>query len=177
MRKGGGKQKGSENERTVCKVLSKWWTGKDKPIVFWRVGSSGAQFTLSGGATDMSGDVVSTHPDGSDFPFSVETKSVKSVDFSDLLFPGKKTNQIEAWWGQCKSDAMRASKIPLLLFRKNGMRKDSYFFMIEKDAFKNVGFYTFPHIISNGRIVGLLDDLIQTVTKSQVMESIQKIRK
>jgi len=175
MRRGGGKAKGSENERELCKYLSKWWTGKETPIVFWRVGSSGAQFTLSGGTTEMSGDVVAIHPEGSDFCeiFSVETKFVKQFDFSDLIHPEKKWNQLESWWDQCKGDAEKVGRNPLLLFRRNGMKHNSYYFMMEKELFDRLNIDVISLIISKNRIVGLFDDIVNSCTKQEILESLK----
>jgi len=163
MKKGGGKKKGSENERRLCKILSKWWTGKDKPIVFWRVGSSGAQFTISSGTTEMSGDVVAVHQDGFSLTniFSIETKFVKYFDLIDLFYPLKKTNQVYSWWKQCIGDAEKVNKKPLLIFRRN---RSEYFFMMEYN--ENLKKYLFDFMIFKDKtIIGKLKDLINIPPK------------
>lgn len=166
MKIGGGKGKGSSNERKLCKILSEWWTKKKKPVVFWRVGSSGAQFTLSRGSTKMSGDIVAIEEKGTDLidTFSIEAKWHKDFDLLELLHPEKKSNKIESWWEQCTRDANAVDKIPLLIFRRN---RSPFYYMTWKVIWSSIGckLNEKPYIISNNRIVQELKFLIEIPPK------------
>lgn len=170
MKKRRGKVKGSENERNLCKVLSKWWTGKDKPIVFWRVGSSGATFTITS-TTEMAGDVVAVHQDGISFTniFVVETKFVKNFDILDLLYPEKKTNQIENWWDQVTRDSSKINRIPLLIFKRNRLE---YLFMTKESLFDKLKINKFPFIINKNRVVGRFEWFLNNITRDMILNGL-----
>lgn len=121
MKKGGGKTKGCEFERTICRRLTYWITGEEKPEIFWRSASSGAKATQdekSGVKSKMGGDIVSVADEGSWLTntFSIECKSYHQVDFKCLLL-GK--GNIISWWDQCKRDAVLSNKFPMLIFKGN----------------------------------------------------------
>lgn len=109
------KQKGSMNERRAAKLLSAW-TGQD----FNRTPASGGLRWLD--ASRIAGDVVA--PSGFDFPFCVEVKAYKSVEFKARL--RKDSIVTQTFWPQCVTDAQRVNKLPLLMVRCNGMDKDAF---------------------------------------------------
>jgi hypothetical protein len=47
MRKGGGKQKGSQFERDVCRELSLWVSHGKQEDVYWRSAMSGGRSTVA----------------------------------------------------------------------------------------------------------------------------------
>jgi hypothetical protein len=63
-----GKRKGNDYERSVCRILSKWWTKGRRDDVFWRTASSGGMATqrsYQGKETfGQAGDIQATHPIG-----------------------------------------------------------------------------------------------------------------
>lgn len=108
------KLKGNKNELYAAKLFSDW-TG----FSFHRVPGSGG---LDWGKDHrVSGDIVAGEE--SDFPFSVETKHLKSVTYSKDLRSNSKIFRI---WAQCERDANNCGKIPLLFIRGNRWDKDRY---------------------------------------------------
>lgn len=109
------KQKGNRGEREVVQLLREWWGDES----FQRNLESGATSTLLSyrNAPEhviaaLSGDIMTP----ANFMFSVESKNYESVDlFAILRNPGK--SDVESWWGQCKNDAERAKKQPMLFFK------------------------------------------------------------
>jgi len=122
MKSGGGKNKGSSFERKVCRILTKWITGKEHPEIFWRSASSGAKSTMDsikGTATDMHGDIMAVNEEGFWFTskFLIECKFYKDVDIGKFLTGSGK---LRDWWNQACEDGAKANKIPLLIFKRNG---------------------------------------------------------
>ncbi|MAO08057.1 MAG: hypothetical protein CL596_05020 [Alteromonas sp.] len=118
------KGKGSKNERELCK----WWEGWSG-LEFNRVPASGG---LRWKKTDnISSDIICTDDRYSRrFPFSIETKFYKDINFEHLILGNKKQRIIE-FWEQVIEDADRANKIPLLFMRYNGMPKKTWFVALE----------------------------------------------
>ena len=92
MKPGGGKQKGGDFERKVCRLLTKWITGKEKPEIFWRTPSSGAKATQDHRAShesDHHGDIMAIDEKGFWFTdyFLIECKFY--ADFDIFLFNDK----------------------------------------------------------------------------------------
>lgn len=116
------KLKGNRNELAVTKILTDW-TGHE----FVRVPRSGGLRWKN--RMDICGDVINADP-AFDFPFSVETKHVKSLGFD----PYKKTLRVNSvvytYWGQAVRDAASVNKIPLMLLRDNGMPKNWYYLFL-----------------------------------------------
>ena len=112
--------KGSKNERDLAKLFQKW-TKKD----FARTPSSGG---LNWKSSNSKGDIVCT-TEGHYFPFCIEAKNHREINFEHLLYLPKP--KILEFWAQCKRDADKANKIPLLFMRYNGLPKDFHFVAIE----------------------------------------------
>lgn len=112
--------KGSKNERELAKLF-KTWTGKD----FARTPSSGG---LSWKSSNSKGDIVCT-AEGHYFPFCIEAKNHREINFEHLLYLSKP--KIIEFWTQCFNDARKANKIPLLFMRYNGMPKNLHFVALE----------------------------------------------
>ena len=120
------RNKGNRGERDIAKLLSDW-TGKK----FSRTPSSGG---LQWKKDNVKGDITSTE-EGFYFPFCVEVKFHKKIDFSHLITPGIKNIDILDFWKQCYRDASLCNKIPLLFMRYNGLPKDFWFTVIPKDLY------------------------------------------
>lgn len=112
--------KGNKGERNVAALFKKW-TGKD----FSRTPSSGG---LQWKKTNVKGDIVCTK-EGHYFPFCIEVKTYRDINFCHLLIPNVKAKIIE-FWEQCRKDAVLAKKVPLLIMRFNGMPKDFHFIVL-----------------------------------------------
>ena len=117
MKKGGGKQKGNQFERLVCRTLSLWWSGGERDDVFYRSQSSGGRATVRAnrGITTINqyGDVSASDDDGLSFTrrVTVEIKRGYSnhtpYDFVDKLSSSGPT-KFEEWFDQAESDRKKA---------------------------------------------------------------------
>lgn len=119
------KQKGNVNERAAAKWLAKW-TGSH----FARTPSSGGLRWKN--TPDVCGDVLCTDKE---FPWNwaVETKHLKEFKIVPELTHRSK---IATVWQQAKSDAERASREPLLMIRKNGMKAGTFYVFFNFDTVK-----------------------------------------
>lgn len=121
MKIGKGKQKGSNFEREICKELSFWLSDGEYKNVFRR-----NTFTKTG---DL---IVNPSLEDSEVRslalkfldlFNVECKCYKHIDLLSELDIGeqKRTKtDLEDWWEQCCSDAIKTKKQPLLIIKRNG---------------------------------------------------------
>jgi hypothetical protein len=121
MKPGGGKNKGSAFEREVCRKLTKWATGEEKPEIFWRTSASGAQATMSkkkGHKSKMGGDIMAIDERGMLFTktFYCECKSYKELRVEDFLVG---SGNLFSFWKKCQKEAAEEGKRPLLIFKKN----------------------------------------------------------
>ena len=118
------KGKGSEFERDICKYLSVWLTGKEKPYQFWRMPASGGLATISEENADMSGDIRALTQEAAFVTdtFSIEAKNgYPTTDFHQH-FANTKTFNIKAFWKQCIGDARISNKYAMLIFKKKGKK-------------------------------------------------------
>jgi hypothetical protein len=121
MKKGGGKAKGSGFERDISRFFTRWLTGQDKELYFWRSPSSGQVATVNLGNKSISGDIIALKPQASWFidMFAIECKTgYPSADFHQLL-KYTKNFDIEDFWLQVNTSASEAEKQPMLIFKKN----------------------------------------------------------
>jgi hypothetical protein len=122
MRNGGGKQKGGEFEREICKLLSLWVTGNKHKDVFWRSAMSGGRATVAHKRGDLldyqGGDISSIHPDGHKLTayFCIECKFHRDLEFGLLLFGRGK---LARFWKEACSTANRHSRQPMLIAKQN----------------------------------------------------------
>lgn len=122
MRKGGGKQKGSAFERTICKELSLWISNGEQKDIFWRSAMSGGRSTVAMKKGDklsaQAGDISSIHKLGHIFIdiFMVECKSYKTLNFESLV---KGTGKLLEFWSKAKDEAARHDKLPILIGKQN----------------------------------------------------------
>ena len=119
--------KGSQWERDVCKFLSKWIDGKDSDrILLWRGRGSGAMFTVSNGKIggDFSGDIYSVSPDSYHLTdnFTIECKCGYPSASLDKHLKSVKKDDIENFWKQCTGDAIKSNKLPILIYKKTGLK-------------------------------------------------------
>ena len=131
MKPGGGKAKGAEFERQVCKRLSMWISRGTRDDLFWRSAMSGGRATIGKAAgADRGAQVgdVSAISDGGKYTdvaarfishFIVECKFVKNYQLDLFMFEGRGViqNAIE----QCAL-ASRV-KAPLIILKQNRARE------------------------------------------------------
>lgn len=116
-----------EMERVTAKLLGTWWGCK-----FQRTPSSGAWSKNAQRGTvsaEFHGDIVA--PARAKFPFSVECKSYEDIELYKTLYGEP---EMFKWWSQCRDDARRAKKLPLLVMREN--RKQQYLMAINKPTYE-----------------------------------------
>ena len=131
MRPGGGKAKGAEFERQVCKRLSMWISRGKRDDLFWRSAMSGGRATIGKAAgADRGAQVgdISAISDGGKYTdvaarfisfFVVECKSVKNYQLDLFLFEGR--GVIQNAIDQCAL-ASRV-KSPLIILKQNRGRE------------------------------------------------------
>jgi len=114
------KAKGNKYERDVARFLTRWITGKDNPLLFWRSTSSGAFWTTSRCAEGQAGDISAVHVDGQWFidQYTIECKSVAPIKF-DLGHTG----DLEKFWGQAINQARGIDREPLLFLKRNNRKE------------------------------------------------------
>ncbi len=118
------KRKGSDNEREVAKLFTKWVGAK-----FVRVPSSGGLSVQWQGNRFLTGDVVPVD-EKLNFAFSIEAKFYKELNLKQNL--GKR-NKVYGFWGQARRDAELAGKYPLLIVRQNKMPKGEFILFVDTD--------------------------------------------
>lgn len=124
-----GKRKGNKNER----ALTKWWE-EWLGLEFQRVPQSGG--LRWNNRDNISGDIICTDPrKGRRFPFTIETKFHKDINFSHLLL-NVKGNKIFEFWKQVTEDGIATGKTPILFMRYNGMPKLEWFVAIDGKLYK-----------------------------------------
>jgi len=116
--------KGPDFEREIAKYLTKWVSGKTKPYLYWRLLGSGSVATLSEENKELSGDVHALRPEACFLTdrFSIECKTGYPSTRFHQHFKGIKTFKIEEFWEQTVRDANRATKYPMMIFRRKGMK-------------------------------------------------------
>lgn len=118
MRKGGGKAKGANTERAVCRDLSLWLSKGAQEDLLWRSAMSGGRSTVAYAKgkrlAAQAGDISCIHPLGAPFiaKFLVEVK-----DYADLNFVGLLTGRghLVQFWCETVVEARNYNKLPLLI--------------------------------------------------------------
>lgn len=124
---GASKQKGAAFERLICRKLSMWISRGTNSDLFWRSAMSGGRATVAWTKKDKtvksSGDITATDAAGYLFTaaFSVECKSYKDYTLDALIFNRK--GGLPEFWRQCRRDANRSMKQPLLIVKKNNYQE------------------------------------------------------
>lgn len=116
--------KGGTFERDVCKYLSIWLKGKEKPYQYWRMPGSGALCTISEDNKNLSGDIRALTEDASFLTreFSIECKTGYPSTTFWQHYRDIKTFHIRSFWQQCVGDAKKSGKSPMLIYRKKGKK-------------------------------------------------------
>jgi len=172
-----GKSKGNKEERNVAKWF-KDWTSMD----FQRVPQSGGLRWHK--ADNISGDIIcADYEHNREFPFSIEVKSYKNINFEHLLL-NQKVNQVLSFWKQANDDANRANKIPILFMRYNGMAASTYFIVCELSILRKINKLThkntdtyFKVIDPNYRIGILHSDRLKNIDYYHLKKLIDGSRK
>ncbi len=127
MKSGGGKSKGSQFERDVCKKLSNWISYDLRDDLFWRSAMSGGRATVGMKKgivrSNQAGDITSIDPLGQNLidTFVIECKFYKNIQLHSLLFGTPKNNSIFEFWRVLNEKASELNKDPMLIIKQNGM--------------------------------------------------------
>lgn len=125
MRRGGGKAKGSQFEREVCVLLSKWISNNKNEDIFWRSALSGGRATVGHKKgkklSSQVGDISSIHPTGHRLTskFALECKYYADLNYLGLL-TGK--GKLLEFWAEINLQAKIHNKLPFLVARQNRMQ-------------------------------------------------------
>jgi hypothetical protein len=119
MKPGGGKAKGAQFERYICKRLSLFITEGKHEDVFWRSAMSGGRATIKAGVR-QGGDITAVTVEGYDFceDWNVECKHVKHLGLDSFIV--RNTGPMAKYWQQTQRDAKKQDKTPMLICRQNG---------------------------------------------------------
>jgi hypothetical protein len=120
----GKSNKGSAWERQISRFLTKWLTGQDKELFFYRSPGSGAVATVNLGNKAISGDIIALKPDATILidVFSIECKNGYKEASLDKHLKTNKSDPLKTFWIQCVSDAQKAEKSPMLIYKKLGLK-------------------------------------------------------
>lgn len=132
--------KGGTFERDICKYLSKWIQGTEKPYIFWRGRGSGGVFTQDMTAgEDFAGDIYLVRPEGKFLSdrFSVECKNGYPKASVDYHLKYNKSDPIRDFWRQCTQDAELTNRRPMLIFKKLNIKP--IFVGIDQRTFDDLG--------------------------------------
>ena len=156
------KAKGNRGELAAAKLLSAW------------LGTEVVRVPQSGGlhwqhSARVCGDVIVTDPKF-DFIFSVEVKSYKKLGLRvGGSYELRKNSIIYRFFTQCQKDAEASGKIPFLMVRHNGMRKDTYYIFLSLELLQlmKIGNYVSPKI--QGELDGFhSEDFFKNITYEQL---------
>jgi len=121
MKVGGGKAKGGEFERQICKKLSLWVSNNLQDDLFWRSAMSGGRATIrrkKGKETASGhGDITAVTPEGNKLTdyFVIECKSYKSLGFDSHLY---NKGPLAGIWDKLKNETPKGKK-PILILKEN----------------------------------------------------------
>ena len=122
--------KGSSWERDISRFLTKWITGQDKDLYVWRSPGSGGLATkiANFGNKVISGDVIALRPEAAVLldVFSVECKNGYPGADPFKCIMSTKGDDLKDFWTQACRDADRAEKLPMLIFKKKGVRGNPF---------------------------------------------------
>lgn len=139
MRKGGGKSKGAEFERQICKKLSLWLSDGKREDLLWRSAMSGGRATVAhkkGKLDSQVGDISAVSEEGYAFTnvHAIECKSYANIHVESLLTGLPKSSSVKAFWLELETKAKEVGKRPILIFRQN--RGKTYLLMSSVDLFE-----------------------------------------
>lgn len=123
MKPGGGKKKGSQFEREVCKALSMWISRNTKSDLFWRSAISGGRATVAHKkGTDLArqaGDITATAEEGYPFIelFFVECKRVSTLGITNFVY--NRSCPIRTFWTIACQQALRHNRAPMVIAQED----------------------------------------------------------
>ncbi len=123
MKRGGGKGKGSEFERWVCKHLSLWISGGDRSDLFWRTAMSGGRATIMHRRGEkvgaQLGDISAVDKQGhilTDIYF-IECKNYNDLAITSFLLKRKGT--LYGFWEDVLKKSDQHNRSPMLIAKQD----------------------------------------------------------
>jgi hypothetical protein len=123
VRPGGGKAKGSEFERDICKKLSRWVSHGEREDLFWRSAMSGGRATVGKKKgkdhAKHAGDISATHPLGHNLTdkFYIECKYYADLKFDSWILNGE--GPLAGFWKVAREQAAEHKLLPMLIVKQN----------------------------------------------------------
>jgi hypothetical protein len=148
MKSGGGKQKGSAFERSVCSELSLWLSGGQRKDLLWRSAMSGGRSTIARKKGDILGaqigDISAVDPEGNRLLrlVMIECKAYKDFEFTSGVLDRKGT--LWGFWAKLREEALSYRRHPMLIGRQNNRPA---FCLIAEDCFNHFGLHA-DHFIA-----------------------------
>ena len=167
MAKINSRKKGANAERKVAALMQKW-SGRE----FSRTPASGG---LRWKTSNVIGDIVCTE-ERHFFPFSIEVKVRKEINFEHLLYIDK--SDILKFWNQALRDAKRGNKLPLLFMRYNGMPSDLWFVLIQIKVYRKLKKYfdtSFPLMMLSKKFVIMNSNTLLKGNYKKIRKKVIKI--
>ena len=144
------KRKGSSYERDVARMLSKWATGTDEVLCFWRQAGSGSVSTIAKknnkNASGLDGDFICVAEQ--DYPkfqilkqflqtFFVDSKCLGGVHLMMTNPKNQKSNQLLNEIKKVFGEAKSSNKIPMLICKATNDKKiDDFIILPIETTFK-----------------------------------------
>ena len=125
MRKGGGKEKGSTQERAVCVALSLWVSNGAKRDLYWRSAMSGGRATVGAkrgiDLARQAGDISAVAPEGHALTnkFFIECKAYKDLNLEAFIVSNK--GLLAKFWQTAQTEAKRHNREPVIIAKGNFM--------------------------------------------------------
>lgn len=122
MKPGGGKQKGTAFERSVCKSLSLWVSHGADPDLFWRSAISGGRATVlfnkQGRSIKPAGDICSVDPGGHRLTdrYFIECKHNHTLELHRFVVHEGK---LWGFWERCVEQALAHRRSPMLIAKQD----------------------------------------------------------
>jgi hypothetical protein len=121
MKSGGGKAKGGNFEREICKRLSEWVSDGKSDDLFWRSAMSGGRATVrkkkNQETASGQGDITAVTPAGNILTdrFVIECKHLKSIGLDAHVYG---QGPLAGIWNKLKNETPKNKK-PMLIFKEN----------------------------------------------------------
>ena len=147
--------KGGDWERDVSRILTKWMSGQDKDLWLWRSPGSGAMGSKSPSLSNkaLSGDIIALKPGALPLieTFSLELKNGYESACPFQSITKTKGDILLDFWTQCCRDGNKSEKLPMLIFKKKGVRGNPFLGLSIDGIVKHFAeiFQNIPHVKVN----------------------------
>jgi hypothetical protein len=116
------KAKGSQFERDICRLLSRWVSHGKRDDLYWRTAMSGGRATVAkrkGIDVRQTGDITAVSPEGHALTnlFFIETKFYKSLAIDSFILENK--GPLAAFWKEACVKARSHKLLPMLIAKEN----------------------------------------------------------